>query len=96
MENKSEEGVECLCGTENWKVASPEIWGKAKGCWTEVDFEPSVASSEHTPLLEGNESVGEVGTVNGMWPKYRPWKVGLYIEEGRMNFRDVEVEGVTK
>jgi hypothetical protein len=95
-----EEGEEFLCGTEEWKVAMPEIWGKAMGCWADVDFEPSSTSSttaqESTPLLAGvDEDVVDDGGEKGWWPKYRPWRVGLFIEEGSMNFRDVEIEGVT-
>jgi hypothetical protein len=90
------EGAECLCGTEEWKVACPEIWGRARGCWVDVDFEPTASASEETPLLA--EAEGEVGQIGGKgwWPRYRPWSVGVFIEEGRRNFTDGVVEGVTK
>jgi len=89
--------VECLCGTSEWKVAMPEIWGKTKACWVDVDFEPSTAPSEETPLI--SEAAGDVRQNEGgkkWWPKYRPWKVGVFIEEGKMNFKDDEVEGINK
>lgn len=95
-ERDIEDGTDCLCGTEEWKVAVPEIWGGARPCWIEVDFAPEVG--EETALLEGMDTSPreERGNRKAMWPEYRPWRVGLFIEEGRMNFRDMEVEGVAR
>lgn len=37
------EDTEILCGTTEWRIASPEVWGKAKTCWVKVD-EPTEAN----------------------------------------------------
>lgn len=73
----------------------PEIWGGARACWADVDFANEVG--EETALLGGADSSSrdKCGSGKAEWPKYRPWSVGLFIEEGRINFRDGDVKGVT-
>jgi len=63
----------------------------------DVDLSRKTEVQETTPLLGeavASEEVG--GGKDQWWPSYIPWKVGLYIEDGRINFSDAKVEGVTK
>jgi hypothetical protein len=85
-----------LCGTETWKIAVPEIWGNAKCCW--IDHSPLLEKPDETsPLL--NSAQGAPNALlpidaNTWWPAYSPWKVGLWLENGKINFNDGEEKGL--
>lgn len=89
------ENPEYLCGTEEWRVSMPEIWGKAKCCWVDCPSLSSKANktSEQSPLLEEIQP-GSEASKNIWWPTYKPWKVGLWMEGGQLNFSESHVQGV--
>jgi hypothetical protein len=91
-ENENEDDVEYLCGTQDWKVSLPEIWGKGTCCW--VDYSPIASKSrdETTPLMDSAEEPSS--NLYTRWPAYSPWRIGLWIEKGNINFTDASEEGV--
>jgi hypothetical protein len=92
----SKDDVSYLCGTEEWKIAVPEIWGNAKCCWVNYSPLSKKSHNENTPLLSSAED-RPAGLAPGgadiWWPSYAPWRVGLWIENGKINFKDGEEEG---
>jgi hypothetical protein len=92
----SKNDVSYLCGTEEWKIAVPEIWGDAKCCWINLSPLSKKSGDENTPLLSSAESRPDglpAGDANAWWPSYAPWKVGLCIENGKINFKNGEEKG---
>jgi hypothetical protein len=84
-------GQEELCGTQVWRIIAPEVWGKAKCCWVKYAPDESKARQvaiESTPLLE------EVDSNSSWWPAYKPWKVGLWIQYGKIDFKDGHEDGL--
>jgi len=98
--NGGEEESDILCGTEEWKIAVPEVWGRAKCCW--ISLNPTTASAseepgEQQPLLGAMaQNVGSSPTSkeNVWWPAYKPWRIGLWVENGKINFKDGFQEGI--
>ena len=90
------EDVESLCGTKEWRFAMPEVWGKASACWAKQVL-PSKSASTSANGAEAGEQDALLGGARGEdagWPAYQPWSVGLWIEDGKINFKDVHVYGV--
>jgi len=97
-EIKNEE-VDYLCGTNEWKVAMPEVWGKAKCCRVDLSYSASSSVAQETTPLLGQQRDGEGldpsrSSGDHWWPAYKTWSVGVFIEDGRINFNDASVEGV--
>ncbi|KAF2104078.1 hypothetical protein NA57DRAFT_70289 [Rhizodiscina lignyota] len=99
---RSDEDPTPLCGTSEWRFAIPEVWGKASLCWVN-----QTVPSKQTPNSAGQTSDGaEANETDRLlpqtdsensgvgWPSYRPWPVGLWIEEGKINFQDAHVDGL--
>jgi hypothetical protein len=86
-----------ICGTETWKIAVPEMWGKAKCCWVNLPQELCNEEAERRPLLtsELNSSSGPSdGDVGKMWPAYNPFKFGILMENATFNFTDGKEGGI--
>lgn len=74
----AKEGEEELCGTDNWKSIVPLVECKqTRMAWVEVE----------QPEGEGEEEVA----VAGWWPKIKPWKVGMCLENAMLEFSVPEV-----
>lgn len=88
---------ELLCGTTAWKVAVPEMWGKAKCCWVNQASALKDEEAERRPLLSSeinSSSNARKDEVNDMWPAYEPWKIGLWMEDAKLNFTDGREDGI--
>jgi hypothetical protein len=85
-----------LCGTEEWRIAVPEVWGNAKCCW--IKLSPLLKKVDETsPLLNSAEETPNVSSANDpntFWPAYSSWKIGLWLENGNINFKDGIEKGI--
>jgi hypothetical protein len=77
------EVVDYLVGTDEWQGCITIFKGWSKLCSIDVQWPPSKSVSNKTPLLQP-EDVAE-----GDWlPAYKLWSIGMWIENGTMDFRD--------
>ncbi|KAF1985275.1 hypothetical protein K402DRAFT_455246 [Aulographum hederae CBS 113979] len=95
-EDERTSGEAYLCGTKEWRVATPEVSGKGACCWvTQQNGEGPDAHGETTPLLSaGTSDQTSTKVENEWWPNYAPWKIGVWIEDGRVSFVDSHEPGI--
>jgi len=91
------EGLGELCGTEEWKITNPSMYSKRmKGMWildvkmgleanggavSKVDDEGADPLDSHANGVRGD----------GWFPSVTPFKIGLWMEEGTLEFGVPEV-----
>jgi len=76
-----------LCGTKEWKVTNPSVWGKrGKGMWI-LDVKMGLIANGGEAPDESDGGGGE----DGWFPSVKPLKVGLWVEEATLEFGVPEV-----
>jgi len=70
-------GEEELCGTDKWAHSLPLVESKkAELVWVSVEYS------------EGEDE--ETIKVAKLWPRFKPWTVGLYLEDSTLNMLPAE------
>lgn len=54
----SEDEAAILCGTDEWRVAVPEVQGGAKCCWVKCTSLHGESDAERSPLLLNENGMG--------------------------------------
>lgn len=81
-------GMEILCATDVWKKSTLDVYSsKSRFAWVDLTI-PKVLSSTKSNGNRQGEMDEDTSPSKGWWPTYKPWRVGMWLENATLDLTE--------